>query len=553
MRYFVYCRKSSEAEERQALSLDSQRSEIDRAFHEQPNIEIVDVLFESKSAKAPGRPVFNSMLSRIQHGEAQGIISWHPDRLARNSVDGGLIIYLLDKNAIGDLKFANFSFENSSQGKFMLQIMFGYSKYYVDNLSENVKRGNRAKIAKGWRPNAAPIGYLNDRVTSTIVLDPERAHLVRRLFERALVGVTSLRQLRDEAQVWNLRTRPKLRTGGTYLATSTIHRMLRNPFYAGLIMWGGVVHKGAHKPLVSIAEFDQVQRQMKRSGKSAYQKHVFPFTGVIRCGECGMSVTAEHQVNKYGSKYSYYHCSRRRRDYRCRQPAVRSEEIDAMLKDVLMSMTVPKKTYAFLLEELSNQRQSMEEGSDSIIKSRNRAIAQSEQALRNVIDLRVRELISEEEFLNQRHLIQEELIRKRDMRNRPSDTSLRFESIQSLLLFNTRATEWFAHGDSTVKRNIIKIVSSNLTLMDRKLSLQAKKPFIWITKTGLCPDLRAVVDVVRTELIADKEEFNEVIFMINALKQYLPLTEKFSHSAEVLPAFPVTGDIPRSSPPLHLE
>ena len=138
-KFFLYARKSTDVEDKQVRSIEDQIAEL-RAFAEKENLEIVDVFIEKQSAKIPGRPIFNEMIKRIEKGGANGILAWHPDRLARNSVDGGKIIYLIDCGRIATLKFPQFWFEPTPQGKFMLNIAFGQSKYYVDSLSENTKK-----------------------------------------------------------------------------------------------------------------------------------------------------------------------------------------------------------------------------------------------------------------------------------------------------------------------------------------------------------------------------------------------------------------------------
>ena len=144
-KYILYARKSTDTEDKQVLSIEAQLVEL-RKFAKYNGLVMIDELIEKRTARMPGRPVFNSMIKRIENGEANGILAWHPDRLARNSIDGGQIIYLLDQTILNYLRFPVFQFENTSQGKFMLSIMFGQSKYYVDNLSENTRRGLRAKV-----------------------------------------------------------------------------------------------------------------------------------------------------------------------------------------------------------------------------------------------------------------------------------------------------------------------------------------------------------------------------------------------------------------------
>src|SRR3989339_732394 len=182
MKYIAYCRKSTDEKDKQVLSIDQQIAEL-KEFANREHLDIAEFITEAKTAKVPGREQFAQLLKRIEKGEAQGIVSWHPDRLARNSIDGGKIIYLLDTGKLLDLKFPTFWFESTPQGKFMLNIAFGQSKYYVDNLSENVKRGNRQKLRNGVWPAKAPYGYVNNPKTRGIDIDPEKAPLIKKAFE----------------------------------------------------------------------------------------------------------------------------------------------------------------------------------------------------------------------------------------------------------------------------------------------------------------------------------------------------------------------------------
>ena len=155
-KFFLYARKSTDVEDKQVLSIDAQLTEL-REFARREDICILEELIEKQSAKIPGRPIFNSMIERIEKGESSGILAWNPDRLARNSIDGGRIIYLIDIGKIRSLKFPTFWFEPTPQCKFMLSISFGQSKYYVDSLSENTKRGLRQKVRRVEYPGPAPV------------------------------------------------------------------------------------------------------------------------------------------------------------------------------------------------------------------------------------------------------------------------------------------------------------------------------------------------------------------------------------------------------------
>ena len=510
MRYFVYCRKSSEAEDRQVLSLESQRQEIHRAVADRPSVEIVQYFEESKSAKAPGRPVFDALLERIERGEADGIIAWHPDRLARNSVDGGKIIYFLDQKRLKNLLFVTYTFENNPQGKFMLSIIFGYSKYYVDSLSENVKRGNRTKVEKGWRPNWAPTGYLNDPTTKTILPDPERFPLVRRMFDLALAGEYSLRDISKETRAWGMTTRQHRRMGGKHLTTSLVYHMLTNPFYCGLILWNGQSYPGAHLPVVSADEFERVQNGLRRPGKQQPQKYTFAYTGLMRCGECGSAITAEHKVNRYGNRYTYYHCTKTQVGSACRQSVIPLAILEAQIREFVGDLTLGLPTHKWTAHTLKKARLS-----DKQLETRRAGLEATKSRLKterdNLTTLRLRDLIDDDEFIKERERIDRSVRSITETLRTCDNGETWVEPAQTVILAFSRIVFWFDTGDTRVKRKIVSATASNPTLRDKKLLCEAAFPFQLASKIDACPSQLAGLENIRTLWNARDKKFVEMI------------------------------------------
>src|SRR5436309_5254263 len=197
VKFFLYARKSSESEDRQVASIDSQIENMKKDAARE-RLEIVEVLSEARSAKAPGRPVFNGMIKRIHRGEAQGIICWKLDRLARNPVDGGQISWMLQQGLIKHIR----TYERNyypSDNVLMMSVEFGMANQYVRDLSVSVKRGLRDRAKRGWYPVQPPLGYLNDmrpvKGMRTIVKDLERFSLVRKVLDFMLTGAYTVPKL----------------------------------------------------------------------------------------------------------------------------------------------------------------------------------------------------------------------------------------------------------------------------------------------------------------------------------------------------------------------
>ena len=335
------------------------------------------------------------MLKQIEQGKADGILSWHPDRLARNSIDGGKIIHMVDRGLIKSLKFPTFWFEPTPQGLFMLSIAFGQSKYYIDNLSENVKRGMRQKIRNGVWPVWAPIGYLNNPKTRMIDIDFGKAPKVRKLFNLYASGEHNLISLANWCKENNFKGNL-----GKEVSTSNIQKILQNVFYLGLMKYKGEIFEGKHKPLISKKLFDKVQEVLKQRGKpQKIKKHNFVFLGLMKCSSCGASITAETQKG-----HNYYRCTKKKG--LCQEKHyLREEALTEQIKSFLQKVSLSNQITERVLAELEKDEMRAKEQAKITVQNLKEELKQIEARLEKLLDVYLNEIISTKEYTNRKQKI----------------------------------------------------------------------------------------------------------------------------------------------------
>ncbi|HAO79604.1 MAG TPA: hypothetical protein DCQ92_11635 [Verrucomicrobia subdivision 3 bacterium] len=524
--YFIYCRKSSEAEDRQVLSIESQTRELEQ-IAAKLNLPVAEILTESKSAKDPGRPVFNSMMQRLNRGEAAGIICWKLDRLARNPVDGGSIIWAIKQHGIKVMTPAQ-SYAREDDNIILMYIEFGMAQKYVDDLSKNVKRGLKTKTENGWYPGVAPAGYLNhtDRVTgeNTLIKDPERFPLIRQMWELMWSGQYTPPQILELAnEKWGFRTRPTRRMGGKPLAKSGIYQIFSKPFYYGRFEYpsgSGQWYQGKHEPMITEVEYDRVQILLGRDGSPRPQSHYeFAFTGLIHCGDCGRMVTAEekHQVIcgtckfKFASRnrdvcprcetsvakmgkptflhYTYYHCSKSRRPA-CPQKCVSTHDLEQQINERLARITISNRFKDWAIKYLHELHDHEKELRKDIVQTQQKAYQECLAQLDGLLNLKTSagnrdgSLLSDAEYAERRGKLLQEKARMDEVKNDAgSQLEQQLKLSEQTFEFACMVQERFAKGDAKTRKEILDTVGSNLLLKDKKLLIEARKPFLILENT----------------------------------------------------------------------
>lgn len=481
-RYFIYARKSSESEDRQMASIDSQIDELTKLAGEN-NLNVVKVFSESKSAKAPGREVFADMMQRLKKGEADGIICWKLNRLARNPIDGGEVSWMLQQSIVKHI----FTYGRSyypTDNVIVMAVELGMANQFVRDLSVDAKRGLRSKAERGWYPSFSTIGYIHNPLKKKgdkeIVRDEERFPLVRKMFDLMLTGNYTPPKILDIAtNEWGLR----MKNGGK-MTRSTAYRIFTDPFYYGEFEYpkgSGNWYQGKHEPMIERGEYDHIQELLGRKGNPRLRTYAFAFTGMIRCEECGCLITAEnktkHQKNGITRHYTYYHCTKRKGS--CKQKTIRDNELEDQIMKELDAIAIPPEFRELAMKVIGEDSGREFSDKKTMISSQQKAYNACVEEYDGLVTMRAKGQIDEETFLRKKAVLEQEKKRLKgllDETDKAVDDWL--ERAEYLFNFAEVGKSRFERGTIEEKKDVLSYLGSNLLLKDRKLRITRKNELI---------------------------------------------------------------------------
>ncbi len=493
IKYLLYARKSSESSDRQIQSIDDQIDRL-KILAKAKDLEIVDILFESKSAKEPYvRKVFDELIKRINRGEANGILCWEMNRLSRNPIDSATIQWLLQKEVIKSIQTMNREYLPDDNAV-VISVENASSNQFIRDMKRNVKRGIDSKLAKGMAPIVAPIGYLNTKFESrgenSIKKDPERFDLVRKAWDLLLSDAynpTQILEIMNNA--WGIRTRKTKRSGGGPIGRSSIFELFSNAFYTGMFKYGGEWYEGRHEPMITKEEFDKAQIILGKKGKPRPKKHEHAFTGIIKCGECGGSVTAieKKKIIKSTGKiatFEYYYCMRRNKGSKCGQNHYTTgRSLEKQIKAKLEEITIIPQFKDWAIDIIKKSNDVEINDRKIVATSQQKTLDATQSDMDQLTQMRYRRLIDDEEFLKEKRRLKSEII---SLRQSVKQTEHRTDSWQELaektFNFACKAKEKFDKGDLQTKKEVFLGMGGNCKLTDGKLSIDTMKWFIPITK-----------------------------------------------------------------------
>jgi site-specific DNA recombinase len=493
----IYVRVSSREQKQEGYSIPAQKKLLNE-YAKANSFEVVKVFEDDETAKSAGRTGFGEMIEFIKENKnANNILVEKTDRLYRNFKDYVTIdeldvtVFLIKENEqIGN--------GANSHQKFMHGIKVLMAKNYVDNLSEEVKKGQREKAANGFFPGTPPVGYKLEKYEgkSRAVVDEKNKYLPIKMFEYYATGLYSLIALVEKVKEEGLMTgmyphHSKMKV----MTKASAHRILRNPFYIGDFIWNKKRYKGAHEPLISRQLWNKVQSMLSRyENKSNAYKYkdnpaMFPFKRLLTCGECGRSITAEKKVKKSGKEYTYYKCTKF--NTKCQQKTVSEKELDRQMLESLNGLKIPQETQESISEGLKQAFTLKRDTEDATRQKLEDRKKQLEENMATLYEDRLNKIITPEFYQNKFAECASEVEDLNDKISLYTKANINFYVFGTKILeLAQKADILYENANPDEKQELLNFLLSNSKLRDGKMLISYKKPFDRIYQRASCFDMR---------------------------------------------------------------
>ena len=465
----IYARVSSKEQEREGFSIPAQLELLEK-YAQKNNFNILEKFIDIETAKQSGRTNFVKMLSFLKkHKDIKTVLVEKTDRLYRNLPDYVTIDALkLDLHLVKEGVILN---DNShSSEKFMHLIKVGMAKQYIDNLSEEVRKGIAEKCKEGFYPAKAPVGYLN--VTDTnkkkiIVPDPKTAPYIKKCYELYLTGLYSFKSLAKRL------SEDGFLINGKPCKKCNVEVILSNPIYYGDFIHKGVKYSGKHKPIISRELFVAVQEKKHLSGSPRVITHNFPYTSMIKCAKCGCYLTAE--IKK--GKYIYYHCTGNKGG-NCKRSYLRQEVIEQAIADTLKQLYISENDIVRVKDTVKELLRLTELYDETKIDTLHATIKRLKTRLNKLYIDRLDGNIDEDFYNENRKAWQTELDDAQIGLNAILENNKYFiEDVGRVLELCKNASEWYLRENDEEKRKLVNILCSNLSWDGENLHIELKSAF----------------------------------------------------------------------------
>jgi DNA invertase Pin-like site-specific DNA recombinase len=470
----IYCRVSTEEQAETGHSLETQEK-FCRQFAQRSGYAVVGVYRdEGKSGTTLDRPALRELLLRIQkNNSVQAVIVQETDRLARNTKDHLTIRALLEKGNVKLISVAQPMLDDSPEGKMIDTIIASVNQFQSDINSRKIKKGLKERFDQGWWPNWAPFGYITklSRDNKKIVVpDPVRWRLLRQGLKLYLTGNYSALEITDILYEKGLKSK-----GGKKICNSIMTHILRNPFYAGIMIWKGEKKMGRHKPMITAEEYKRIIHIIDAHNLHACRRRKYSFLlrGFVFCNICGGRYTSEKHPLK--NNIAYYHCNWRgdrgkKKLHTNEGQNVHVDELERQVRERFKGIEFSKEFTTLIIERVKKlyaQKKEASEVEKRILSNQRMAIERKRNKAEEKL---LSGVISDNDFGRIKAKLDENLIQLQDQLDKLEERhNYDIEVIREILMLTRNVYRSYKTAPYELKRHFLALFWEKFLVQDKKI------------------------------------------------------------------------------------